>query len=594
MKNNDIVRFIKHYMNKDVSRGAIMLTGSWGMGKSYFIRNTLVPEIKRDAEKKCIIISLYGLKTIDEISKNIYFEMRINLIKKQSEVLSTGAIIAKTVAKGVVSYLGFNVSASEEDLMNLYKSINLEGTLIVMEDIERCQINTINLLGFVNNLTEQDGAKVLLVVNEDELLDYQYVDVKDNAQLSTVKKRIPTEETRRYLSVKEKSVNDTIRFEGDIPSAIKDIMGMYNNEVLNKLNTQELAEDVYSIMYLYKCFNLRSLIYSCQKTVDIFDELREEYLKDESLIRTILIGNIIFILRVRSGAELTWGREEYYSTDLGSYSFPLLKFCYDYIVFQKHDYTHVEATRRSLQEKQKYDRNKSNGDKDIAIIQNYYTHTEEQVIQAVESITRRLEDPEDISFYMYGTIATYLIIIKRVLQCDIEEPKRRLVKNMEGRGDKLQIEQIFGTIMDANASEKELEEYRTLRREMEEALFKGISGVEGFDYTPKQLEEFIKRAKENRDRFLSDGGFVRFFDMEKMANLFSECSLEQKNEIRGLFLEMYHSSNIGAYLGADCDNLVKLRAKITKDKDKGNRDRIEKLQYKYFEDNLSGIIEKMS
>lgn len=593
MNNKDIVKHIMHYMDKDFSKGAIMLTGPWGVGKSFFVQNQLAPEI-RDNGKKCIIISLYGLKSLDEISKSIYFEMRLNALKKQSEVFSAGTLVAKTVAKGVISFLGLSIKASENDLMDLYKSVNLEGTLIVLEDIERCQINIIELLGFVNNLTEQDGAKVLLVVNEEELLQYQYIDDEDKELSGIMRDKKPTEETAQYLSIKEKTVSDTIRFEGDIHSAIRDIIVMYDNPILNRFNSKESIEDIYSIMYLCQCYNLRSLIYACQKTVDIYEELQEDHRRDESFTRTILMGNIFFVLRVKSGAELRWGREKYYSTELGQYGTPLLKFCYDYIVYQKHDFSQAEETRKSLEEKQEYDSNKSNCDKDIEILRNYYIHTENQVLQAVGEITRRLENPSDISFYMYGTIATYLIIIKSVLKCDIEEAKQRLVRNLKGRGDKLQIEQIFRILMDANTGKDELEEYRSLRAEMEGALYEEMVEADGFNYLPNQIESFAERAIKNRDRFISRRGFARFLDVDKMATLFSTSSLEQKQTIRALFLEMYHSSNIGEFLRDDCDSLKLLKAKIIEDADEGDRDKIEKLQYNYFEDNLAEIIKKMS
>ena len=62
----------------------------------------------------------------------------------------------------------------------------------------------------------------------------------------------------------------------------------------------------------------------------------------------------------------------------------------------------------------------------------------------MQSITRRLENISDISFYDYGAIAVYLIMVKDALEFDIEEAKKRLVSNLEGRkGDKLKIRIYF-------------------------------------------------------------------------------------------------------------------------------------------------------
>lgn len=71
MTNGDLNQFILHYLTKDKTHSAIMLTGSWGTGKSYYIQNVLVPFLKEGHGKECVTVSLYGLKSISEVSKNI-------------------------------------------------------------------------------------------------------------------------------------------------------------------------------------------------------------------------------------------------------------------------------------------------------------------------------------------------------------------------------------------------------------------------------------------------------------------------------------------------------------------------------------------
>ena len=39
MTNDELNQYIKHYIEKDKTGRAIMLTGSWGIGKSYYIKN---------------------------------------------------------------------------------------------------------------------------------------------------------------------------------------------------------------------------------------------------------------------------------------------------------------------------------------------------------------------------------------------------------------------------------------------------------------------------------------------------------------------------------------------------------------------------
>ena len=105
MTTNELNEYIKHYLEKDKTHSAIMLTAPWGTGKSYYIQNKLIPFIDSDDEKRCIVVSLYGLKDLHEISKSIYMEMRAKAFTKKSENLSTCKLIGKTIIKGIASFL---------------------------------------------------------------------------------------------------------------------------------------------------------------------------------------------------------------------------------------------------------------------------------------------------------------------------------------------------------------------------------------------------------------------------------------------------------------------------------------------------------
>ena len=111
--------------------------------------------------------------------------MRMRQFKKPSEKVNAGILVGKTILKGVAGFFGIDLSKDEKSLQKLYESINLDGKLIVLEDLERCSIDIIELLGFVNNLVEQDGVKVLLVANEDEFIKKYYPGYSITRWLST-------------------------------------------------------------------------------------------------------------------------------------------------------------------------------------------------------------------------------------------------------------------------------------------------------------------------------------------------------------------------------------------------------------------------
>lgn len=578
MTNNEITQYIEHYIEKDKTKNAIMLSGDWGIGKSYYIQYELVPFLQTREIAQCVVISLYGMNNVAEISKSIYLELRAKKLQSQNEITATGKMMAKTVWKGITSYFGIDLSCSEEDMQKIYESVNLSGKLIIMEDIERTQINILELLGYVNSLVEQDRIKVLLVVNEKELIEYVSNDngvlsekktTEDSLDVARSRIRAYTEKTQKYFAVKEKTIGDTLQFEGDFKSAVKSIILNYKDSLLSKFADESHVQDICQLLWIYKSNNLRSFIFACQKTVDIFEKLPESY--DDDFIQCIFYGIIIFSLRLKSGGIMHWDGEENYSVNLGDERAPLFKFCYEYIIWQSLDIAKIPAANEAFQQKKLYDERKSNNDPDLLVLSAYYRHYEEDVKNAVQSITRRLENISDISFYDYGAIAVYLIMVKDALEFDIEEAKKRLVSNLEGRGEKLKLEYIF-RIVPGEENKSARKEYEELRKQMENALKKNMQSIPEFEYLPEHARNFYSYVSKNVDLFYKQGCFAKKLDIPRLASMFAKSSPEQKDDIRRTFIVLYRVSNIKQFVMDDYSAINELLQEIKK-KSEGELDK---------------------
>lgn len=605
MTYQELNQYILHYLTEDKTKSAIMLTGPWGTGKSYYIQNELKPflEKKENGGHSCVIVSLYGLKDTAEISKSIYLGTRMKFLTAASEKSTTVTFAGETIIKGIAGAFGVDLSVSERSLKRLYSSVNLTGKLVVLEDLERSGIDILEVLGYVNNLVEQDGVKILLVANEEELIQYTPLKVSTKADLERTemldritghRDRLFTDSTIAYLKVKEKTISDTIEFEEDYQTAIREIVQMFDNETLNKFSTFESIKDILDIMLHCQSYNLRSFIFACQKTSDIFSSLDEKYLSDENFVQAVFIGILSFVLKQKNGNSHTWGNEKYFSAVLGHEKAPLFKFCYDYIMRQITEFEDIEDAYQAYLELVLYDKNRSNNDNDIITLQTYYVRTDSDVLDAINNIERRLEDPEDISFYQYGTIAVYAIIIKGILDCDIDTIKRRLVANLEGQGNKLELEQIFRTIIGTDCTTKQKEEYESLRKEMARSLKKGDKIIPNFDYQPEQSKDFYDYAITNEGKFHTQESFAAQFDMKRLSEMFRNSTAEQKQQIRGVFVGMYRIGNIKSFLANDRESIVQLLEFIKADRSGDVGDRIQQLQYDWFIKNLEEIKRKLS
>lgn len=282
MTNDELNKYILHYLTEDKTNSAIMLTGAWGTGKSYYIQHTLTTYLQENGDYPCIVVSLYGIKDTVEISKAIYMACRLGLLTKEKhEGVAAALAASKTIFKGVTSFFGIDLSQSDEDMKSLFESVDLTGKLIILEDLERSGIDILEVLGYVNGLVEQDGVKVLLVANEEEILHFESVPEKDNSESDisdllekvTKSKKVYTEATRQYLRTKEKTLSDTIEYEGELSIAIREIISGFNNDYLNLFSGEEFMGETIEILRTNKITNLRTAVFACQKAADIFSAI---------------------------------------------------------------------------------------------------------------------------------------------------------------------------------------------------------------------------------------------------------------------------------------------------------------------------------
>ncbi|MBR4745079.1 MAG: hypothetical protein IK082_12970 [Oscillospiraceae bacterium] len=602
MTNDELNKYIEHYIEKDQTGRALMLTGAWGIGKSYYIKNTLIPFLEKKEQKNkkakvnnkncgkhpCIVVSLYGISSLSELSKAIYFETRLKNLNTDSEAGKIAILAGKTVLKGVASIFGVDISASADDMKNVYESIDLSGKLLILEDVERSQINILELLGYVNSLVEQDGVKVLLVTNEEELLKYKPIietepKTKDDILNTTIKQktRIFTDETLQYLIIKEKTVGDTISFSGDLQNAAKTIMNSFNNDILQKFNNDQGAKNIEEIMFLMKSSNLRSVIFACQKTVDIYELIPNINSYSEDFISTILYGILFFSFRLHAGERMHWEGLTHFSMELGGGNHPLFRFCFDYIQNQSFVYDEISLAAQALEEMRLYDPYKTSNDSDLQHLYGYYLGTEADIIKAVERITNRLNDSSDIAFSEYGKIAVHLIIVKYHFGISIEIAKTRLISNLFDKNKNLTENDIFWYTL-GESTEEATAEYNQLRHDMLNSLYgKGTSFL-SFDYSPESIDTLCEFIRENKDSIFKDSGLLKYFDISLFVEMLVKSNAVQMDNLRTAFHNLYNLGNIANFLPDDKEPIKLLLECLQKNEKRFSKDKVKYLQFKWF------------
>ena len=254
---NEIKEAIINHLNMD-TQGALMITGYWGAGKTYYFKNVLFPELEKNEkiEYTPIMVSLFGEKDTQKISNKILHAIidrkgeAINL--KTSKVVGylgklTKAVpyLKRFVDSGEVINL---LSGGVFDLIKTYK------ILLFLDDFERLGkgLKQDEFLGYINDLSENKGCKVIVIANEEEI-------------------------NKKNFKYKEKTIARTIYFLPNPEEVYSNIIESYKEH-----------EELYKFLEKEKDFFLRTLDPSFDfHKESLSDKYNDELTKSLSNVRIL-------------------------------------------------------------------------------------------------------------------------------------------------------------------------------------------------------------------------------------------------------------------------------------------------------------------
>lgn len=206
--NAHIREYINYYREIDTDGGpgyAVMVTGHWGVGKTHLIRDIV------NAHKH-IWVSLYGLSKTSQIDYEIFKALHPILTNPKMRLLGK---VGKSFCK-----LGLRIDLDEDNRpdanvtvqapdINLkdLEAIQDKSGFLIFDDLERSNFaKPEEILGYINNLVELLGLKVVIIGNENELYT-------------------SNEEVRiRYNTTREKLIGTTLKVEPNINAALSSIL----------------------------------------------------------------------------------------------------------------------------------------------------------------------------------------------------------------------------------------------------------------------------------------------------------------------------------------------------------------------------------
>jgi hypothetical protein len=264
--NKHIENYLDEYLKMKSPGFAVMVSGPWGCGKTYFIKDYMEEE---RAQKICYI-SLYGVKDIDEIDRRIFLALHPKLDGDYTDLVTHTFNGALTLIKGdkVLSKLKF------KDFIHAAKD-----RALVFDDLERCPLEKKNVMGYINAFVEHKNNHVVIIANEEEIAKQELTDGEDAKKRSA------------YARVKEKLIGKTFTIDSNIRNVLPSIIKVVDDKNCAKIlmKNQPLLIDIFNAAQeAYKEHNYRAFTNTLRDFEWFISNLQKEYVKHESLMRDLL------------------------------------------------------------------------------------------------------------------------------------------------------------------------------------------------------------------------------------------------------------------------------------------------------------------
>lgn len=593
MNNQEINLFIKNYLETDKTSSAIMISAPWGTGKSFYISNCLIPFLESNCGCKCIVVSTYGLSSINELAQCIYSKNSRKTLSNTISVIQSELAKGGFSEKGSLAFSNIDLSFVPNDTGFLYSDLDLSDKLLILEDVERSSINVVEILGYVNSLTEYNSAKVVIVANEEKLISFKENE-KDKKSESVL-----NEESKKYIKAKEKTIRDTIKYFPDIKITIESIFKQFEDTNISKFienRERELTERVIidvlgEVLSSNRSIglNLRSIIFALEKTKEIIDRIDFE-IKDE-FFEELVLGNIAFCLKWKNDNTINWNDGN--ANSLACEKHGLLKCSYDFIVNQEFNVQgFIKAQKQYFDNKDIFQKNEKLKTV-LGILYDYYEQTEKDVKKSITELITLVKGGS-VPSSEYGKIANYLLSVKYSVRNfdEIEECLNFLLDTADYDDDELSeyITYHSGIQLESAEANNELREFKSKLLERK----KHTNFLETFNYEKEQLQDWLNYIHKEYDSFIEKRGFAKFINVDRFIDLLKKLSAKEISDVRRAFHRVYSFSNLWEYFRDDLETLKNLESKILEMQTYSEFDKVQKLQIKWFYLNVKEFVEVIS
>lgn len=283
---------IRAFISQKENNGALLLTGKWGCGKTFLV-NQVINKLNQGNDFIAVSISLFGIDSIEllhnEIKNKVFFSRGFEETQKKSknifsrirnfsvnatDILGESFSIAKSINKALTirwqDY--FNVGqyiccyrkntkmtdhTTNKKCCNKKEKIVIKKRLVLFfDDFERSKLDRIELMGVINEYSENRKVKVIIIADEEKIARKKTDEnnIESNRENDNVNDNdtsiINYENYFNYSEFKEKLISRTLKIEPDYTAVIDSIINSYEETVIGYKDFLIVNKDIIYQLYI--------------------------------------------------------------------------------------------------------------------------------------------------------------------------------------------------------------------------------------------------------------------------------------------------------------------------------------------------------
>ena len=325
----DLVESILDYVRADYTDYAIMINGEWGSGKTYFWNNKIKNKIEslqlNGKTYTTIYMSLYGISNLEDISKKIFIETTQLMDKNMKKYMNaTGQQSIPEYAKTGLDMANLFGVTQSGDKVDYSKFFSTEDKILCFDDLERANVDVIDILGYINNFVEHDHIKTIIICNEKELatkLKSTNLEMKtfiatylldkegdlsktDKPMVEKIQDKIEYvfDKANDYERIKEKLIGETFEYVPEFNYIINGILMRYENDTELIRFLRENTNYIISTFNKSGTRNLRILKHALNDFKKVYQMVNKHYPNTNyRILQAMLIFTIAVSFEIKAG-----------------------------------------------------------------------------------------------------------------------------------------------------------------------------------------------------------------------------------------------------------------------------------------------------